>query len=306
MPTSFSDIFFIMDPAFPPPAGTSLTAVTMTVTDQNDNGRISRLGNDRINGSDIRQVYPGDTVTIQLPSGAQITYTGVTFYLANGQEVFSPIDGQTLQNGTLVSTTFVTTDQDVTPTQMEAIPCFTPGTLIETALGPQPVETLREGDLVHTMDHGPQPIRWIGQRRVMGVGAFAPIRFDRGAIGNARPLLVSPQHRMLMTGWRAELHFGQPEVLVAAKHLVNGTTIRVEPRRDVTYLHLLFDAHEILWAEGVATESLHPGAGLIEADAELRAELTALFPELAGCSVPWPTARPVLRGYETPVVAAAA
>lgn len=295
-----------MDPAAPPPVGTSLSAVTLVVTDQNSNGLIARQGNDRIQNIDITQVDPGDTVTIELANGNQVTYTGVTFYLANGVQVFSPIDGQTLQNGTLVSTTFVTTEQPVTPAQMEIIPCFAAGTMIATAMGPQPVETLRVGDLVDTMDHGLQPVRWIGSRQVLGVGNFAPVRFEPGAIGNARPLTVSPQHRMLLTGWRAELHFGQDEVLVAAKHLVNGTTIRVVPNRDTTYLHLLFDCHEILWAEGVATESLHPGSGLLEADPELRDEITALFPELAGRTVPWPTARPVLRGHEVPVIASAA
>ena len=295
-----------MDPANPPPIGTLLTAVTLVVTDQNSNGLIARQGNDRIQNVDITQVYPGDTVTIQLANGSQVTYTGVTFYLANGVQVFSPIDGQTLQNGTLVSTTFVTTEQPVTPAQMEVIPCFTLGTMIATGLGPQPVETLSVGDLVDTMDHGLRPVRWIGCRRVLGVGNFAPVRFEPGTIGNARPLIVSPQHRMLLTGWQAELHFGQDEVLVAAKHLVNGTTIRVAPDRDTTYLHLLFDCHEILWAEGVATESLHPGGGLLDADPALRQEIVALFPELAGRTVPWPTARPVLRGHEAPVIASAA
>ncbi len=295
-----------MDPANPPPVGTFLTAVTLVVTDRNDNGLIARQGGDRIQNVDITQVYPGDTVTIELPNGNLVTYTGVTFYLANGVEVFSPIDGQTLQSGTLVSTTFVTVEQPVTPAQMEVIPCFTVGTMIATGLGPQPVETLRAGDLVDTMDHGLQPVRWIGRKRVLGVGSFAPVRFEPGAIGNARPLTVSPQHRMLLTGWRAELHFGQDEVLVAAKHLVNGKTIRVAPNRDTTYLHLLFDCHEILWAEGVATESLHPGCGILDADPALREEITALFPELAGQTVPWPTARPVLRGHEAPVIASAA
>ena len=42
------------------------------------------------------------------------------------------------------------------------------------------------------------------------------------------PLIVGD--RMLLRDPRADMHFGQSEVLVAAKHLVNGTTIRPAPR----------------------------------------------------------------------------
>ena len=307
MPTSFDDIFYVMDPANPPPDGTSLEAVTLTVTDQNDNGQIARGGGDSINGVDIRQVYPGDTVTITTADGTSITYTGVTFYLANGVEVFSPIDGQTLVDGTLTDVSFVTTQTSVTPEQMEAIPCFTPGTLIETKWGLRAVETLNVGDLIATADNGYQTLRWIGRRTVEAQGRFAPIRIKAGALGNDRDLLVSPQHRMLLSGWQAQLHFGEDDVLVAAKHLVNGTTIVPAARRSVDYIHLLFDRHEIIFAEGIATESFHPGDFVLEADAEVREEIFAVFPELsAGPEHAWPTARHVAKGYEAAVIRASA
>lgn len=85
--------------------------------------------------------------------------------------------------------------------------CFGEGTLILTPLGPRPIEQLRLGDRVTTLDNGPQPIRWIG-RRVVGAGEMQadarliPVQIGAGVLGNARPLLVSQQHGMLIGGAR--------------------------------------------------------------------------------------------------------
>ena len=237
------------------------------------------------------------------PNGTSITYTGVTFYLANGTQVFSPIDGQTLVDGTLTDTTFVTTQTSVTPEQLEVVPCFTPGTLIDTKWGARAVETLRVGDLIHTADNGLQTLRWIGRRTVSAQGSLAPIRILTGALGNDRDLLVSPQHRMLLSGWQAQLNFGEDEVLVAAKHLVNGATIFPAQRRSVDYIHLLFDRHEIIFAEGIPTESFHPGDFICDADREARDEILAIFPDLADTgSASWTTARRVAKAHETAVI----
>ncbi|WP_292294544.1 Hint domain-containing protein [Marivita sp.] len=149
--------------------------------------------------------------------------------------------------------------------------CFAAGTLIETPEGPRFVESLREGDVVNTLDEGPQPILWIGHVRVPGDGLNTPIRIKRGALGNIRDLWVSPNHRMLMRGAKAELLFGEDEVLVAAKHLVNGTTIFPEPRPVVEYWHFLCEAHQVVFAEGCAVETLYPGTvamGTVEANAQ--------------------------------------
>lgn len=165
--------------------------------------------------------------------------------------------------------------------------CFTHGTLIETPDGPRLIEDLRVGDLVTTLDNGSQPLRWIGTRSVshaemLARPEFRPVRFETGALGNSRPLLVSPQHRMLLNDWRAEVYFGEEQVLIAAKALVNGSTIReVVPETAVTYCHLLSDRHEVILAEGALSESFHPGeAGLAALDAAQREEIAALFPNL--------------------------
>jgi len=189
----------------------------------------------------------------------------------------------------------------VTFSEIENIICFTPGTRILTPRGERPVETLRQGDLVITRDHGPQPVRWIGRRTVPGRGAFAPVRVGPAIIGGtAGGLLVSPQHRVLVTGYHAELLFGSDEVLVAAKHLVGGNDACIAPCAAVTYIHLMFDRHEVIYAEGFATESFFAGDSAMTAvDAPAREELFAIFPELRSTgSRHRETARRCLRARE--------
>lgn len=166
--------------------------------------------------------------------------------------------------------------------QIEDIICFTAGTRILTAFGDRPIEDLRIGNRLVTRDHGLRPIRWIGKRTVVGRGSLAPIAINPSALDGARAALrVSPRHRMLFTGYRAEILFGEAEVLVAAQHLVNGADIREEPCDEVTYYHLMLDAHEIIYAEGTATESFYAGTrGIGAITTEAREELFTIFPEL--------------------------
>ena len=297
MPTTYTDQFFTFDPANPPSGGTSVSFVTYNLIDQNDDNDFDRFDNDSVNGSDISSSYPGDTVTINVLGTGNVTYTGITFYLANGDRVFTPTDGQALENGTFVSSTWVSPQG---PLDIDDLgpPCFAAGTRIETDKGMTPIEQIEVGDLVRTLDNGLQAVRWRGARGVPALDKRAPIRFAPGAIGNARELLVSPQHKILMSGWRAELFFGEDEVLVAAMHLVNADTIHRAPRRYVDYHHLMFDQHEILLAEGIPTESFFPGEYILQDD-DLRDEVMDLFPEMIGTVGPdWDTARPVLRGQE--------
>lgn len=300
MPTTYTDQFFIIDPYNPPASGTTLNFVTYTFVDQNDDGDVDRFNNDSVNGFDVQSSWPGDVVNIDV-GGTIFSYTGTTFYLSNGTQVFTPTDGQALQNGILDSATGVTTQGPLDVGDLGP-PCFAAGTRIETDRGMVPVELIEIGDLVRTLDNGLQPVRWHGSLGVPALEKLAPIRFAPNAIGNARELLVSPQHKILVSGWRAELYFGADEVLVAAVHLVNADTIHRAPQRHVMYHHLMFDAHEVLLAEGIPTESFYPGDYILQDD-DLRTEVTALFPEMMGqaCS-DWETARTVLRGQEAKVL----
>jgi hypothetical protein len=145
--------------------------------------------------------------------------------------------------------------------------CFTPGTRLQGTDGPRLIESLRPGDLVQTKDNGLQPVIWTGQRRMSGARLYAmphlrPIRFRAGALGIDRPdaeLLVSPQHRMLVKGAAARALFNTSEVLVAAEDLLNDHSVMVDhTAREVTYVHVLLERHNIIWANGVETESFHP------------------------------------------------
>lgn len=112
-----------MDPANPPAVGTTLNVFSFDIVDQNDNSFISQNNNDSVDGSDISQSYPGDTVTVDLPGGGSTTITGITFYLADGRVVFTPSDGRVLQESTFVSSTFVVT-QGPLPVGSLGPPCF--------------------------------------------------------------------------------------------------------------------------------------------------------------------------------------
>jgi len=162
-------------------------------------------------------------------------------------------------------------------------------------------EKVRVGDRVRTLGNGLQPVRWRGSRGMEALDKRAPIRVATGAIGNAREMLVSPQHKILVSGWRAGLFFGEDEVLVAAVHLVNADTIHRAPRRHVVYHHLMFVVHELLLADGLPTERFFPGAYILQDD-DLRDEVMALFPEIIGTAGPdWSTVRTVLRDTEAKV-----
>lgn len=165
------------------------------------------------------------------------------------------------------------------------IVCFAAGTLIQTENGEIAIEDLKAGDLVVTHGNGLQPIRWIGHRTVKASGTFAPVCITKGTLGNTRDLLVSPAHRMVISGARTSALFSEDEVLVPAKALVDGDRIYRKTGGEVTYYHILFSAHEVIFAEGAPSESLllvdgvkpYPGFSKETLD-----EVLAIFPELNG------------------------
>lgn len=183
-------------------------------------------------------------------------------------------------------------------------PCFGPGTELLCEDGQRGIETLEVGARVWTRDHGFRPIRWIGRTAVPGRGRFAPVLFEAGAIGNDRPLTVSPQHRMLVAHEAAELLFGAGEVLVPALHLVGMPGVRRAPCDSVLYTHLMFDRHEIVLANGALVESFFLTERSAQAVAEeARRELLGLFPSLRhGEECFGALAAPALRGAEAAVL----
>lgn len=134
---------------------------------------------------------------------------------------------------------------------------FTRGTHITLASGEQRlIEDLVVGDRVLTRDDGVQAVRWIGQSTVRAVGDFAPIRIAAGTLNNANDLIVSPDHRLFIYQRRDEVGAGRSELLVKARHLVNGYTVTLQDGGFVDYFQLLFDSHQIIYAEGIAAETM--------------------------------------------------
>lgn len=134
---------------------------------------------------------------------------------------------------------------------------FTRGTHITLASGKQvPIEDMRVGDMVLTRDDGQQAVRWIGQSTIRATGDFAPIVIKKGALHNENDLILSPDHRLFVYQRQDRLGAGRSEVLVKVRHLVNGSTVFQQNGGFVDYYQLLFDEHQIIYAEGIAAESL--------------------------------------------------
>ncbi|MGB3313312.1 MAG: Hint domain-containing protein, partial [Albidovulum sp.] len=255
-----------------------------------DNGDGTYTGYDQFDVSDLNDA-----------SGNPVKVWDVTVTDTNGDGTGHAI--LTFPNGESVTLHGVSPDSVDSHGELNAmgIPCFTSGTRIATPDGEVAVEDLRIGDRVWTRDSGAQTIRWIGSKRVAAIGPLAPVLIPKGTLGNTRDIKVSPQHRMLISGWQAELYYGETEVLVAAKHLIDGAVIRAVPGGEVEYFHILFDRHEIVLADGAPSESFHPGdQGMATIDDAARAEIYMLFPELEteGPAFYGPAARRSLKAHE--------
>ena len=250
----------------------------------------------------------GGTLTITQINGQDVV-AGSIVTLASGQTVELNADGTitVVGDGDIEEINFTyavessTGQSDVGFVTLNSVPCFVRGSRILCERGEVPVEQLRAGDLVLTRDEGMQPLRWVGHREVEGTGDFAPIRIAAGTFGDHHELWLSPLHRVLIRDSLAELLFGEREVLVAAKDLVNDKSVQRVPVASVDYFHLLFDRHQVIISEGLPTESFLPGPQVKNSfEAEIVHEICALFPEIDPLSVEGysPAARRMLRGYE--------
>jgi hypothetical protein len=191
---------------------------------------------------------------------------------------------------------------DITPI------CLTEGTLIDTSEGPVAVENLRPGDTIINLDGAHVALRRVFRRRFIGADLGAapnlrPVRIMAGSMGHGLPrrdLLVSRQHRMLVSSRITRRVLQETEVLVAAVKLTGLPGIFVdETVSEVTYFHLLFDRHEIVYAEGAPTESLYPGPDALKSvTPEARKEILTIFPEIADMDYRLQPARPIPTGKE--------
>jgi hypothetical protein len=181
--------------------------------------------------------------------------------------------------------------------------CFEAGTLIETIDGPRAIETLEDGNMIETRDGGMQPLRWSGCTTVVATGDLAPVVITAGTFGSTTDLVVSPQHAVLITGWRAELFYGEDEVLVRAVDLLDHDGVYRRPGGVVNYWHILFDAHQVVTASGLWSERLYPGEMTMDAiSPKSRCEINELLEDITTYG---PKAAPCIRKFEAAVMSAA-
>lgn len=150
-------------------------------------------------------------------------------------------------------------DRDTAAAKFGDVACvrFAKGTHITMASGEQvPIEDLNVGDRLLTRDAGPQSIRWIGETTLRAVGDFAPVVITEGALFNTRDLVLSPDHRLFIYQREDKLGAGRSEVLVKVRHLINGDSVYQKDGGFITYFQILFDDHQIIYAEGIAAETL--------------------------------------------------
>jgi len=273
--------------------GTPTTLLPVTVTDDDPN-MSSYFANDAnetvtIDGTTYNNPRGGTYELTFTDSGGTSHTENLLLWSTGSNFVFVPLPGSSFDTGSSV-TSLGGWQEWTTGFAWTDVVCFTNGTEIATPTGARLIETLKIGDLIITRDNGLQPIRWIGCKTITGVRQYAfqhlrPVMVKKHAFGHNMPqhdMQLSPQHRIHHESHLSTLRFGFREVLVPAKSLINNTTVLQDNRlKKIDYIHILFDRHEIIYAEGLACESFHPGEMAIGAiEDAARNELFDVFPEL--------------------------
>ncbi|PCH93379.1 MAG: hypothetical protein COB84_09585 [Rhodobacteraceae bacterium] len=302
MPLQFTTIRINGDPfnGGPLSAGVEETAIVVDDDDFFEPGTTDTGVQLTIEGVDIESAawpdYVGSGVEMYTATagGSTVTFAYLTSSGDGEDDGFDRIvvlSGSISPGDTISGITPTTSNTNLEYSTIPGVVCFTPGVMISTPKGAIAIEHLRVGDLVITADNGLQAVRWIGQKQMSGARLAAhphlqPVLIKAHAFGQNAPerdMHVSPQHRMFLNSAKSQMIFGEREVLVPAKALVNDTSIMVDrASMAVTYIHVMFDKHELINANGSWSESFHPGAvGLNALEQSARAELLEIFPNLA-------------------------
>ena len=179
---------------------------------------------------------------------------------------------------------------DVAGSHLSQVPCFTLGTVIATPTGEVPIQNIAIGDRVITRDNGVQKVAWVGKKEITGAQMtkshhLKPVMIKAGALGNGLPerdMMVSPNHRMLVSSKLTQLYFEENEVLAPAKHMIGAAGIQIIDAIRLTYFHFMFEGHQAVLANGTWTESFHANDFSLKAVGNSqRNEIFELFPELS-------------------------
>lgn len=270
------------------------TAGQITIDDSNGIDDLIFGDHTHTGGADVpdQNVTASTVVGINVGDTADLRYkynftgsdgsSGTIYFIATNEDSnYGPLFASSTPLDPNVTYRFRRFNTDGAVAYDSLVPCFTSGTQIVTSIGEKCIDDLKEGDAILTRDNGFQPLRWIGRCTVPAVGSSTPIRIAKNVLGNSRDLLVSPNHRMLIVDPLGELYFGERELLVPAKHLVSREGVSCQAGGMVTYVHILFDQHQIVVANGAHSESFFPGpVALNSLENESRQEVLTLFPEL--------------------------
>ena len=261
----------------------TLSLIDVTNHDTNDDGVL--MDDDAPGGStDFISYDNGGGVTnsaidstsvynanILLGDGTIMTHKVIVIQASNGDTFLVDFPSEPLDNLKIQSIELTSLDSSnysgyTPPITIEnsEIVCFATGTSIATPYGPMPVERIRVGMKVTTLDHGDQTVRWVNTTYSHRADHHAQITIAKGALGDGLPaqnLRLSPQHRVLIGSRIVERVAGSEQVLAAAKHLwsLPGVTqdLGFLP---VQYHHFACDNHEIVFANGTPVETFYAGA----------------------------------------------
>jgi len=288
--------------------------------DANQFGTVTDTSGSYIAGGSNVTMYAEFQYNLVAPDGSTITLYAVEIDSNPSSSSGSGILVGYLPSEPLVEgVTYTFTTSNTTPSNdmaygdIAGAVCFTPGTLIATPIGAQRVEDLRVGDLVITADSGIQAIRWVGKKDISGARLEArpnlrPVKIKKDALGIGLPMQdmwLSQHHRILLSGHAPAITFGSSQMLAPAKGICNDHSIYLDHSiKKTTYYHILFDQHEIVFSNGLPTESFHPGAvGLDAVEEGCRAELFEVFPELKVNPISFgPSVRPSLKIHEARLI----
>lgn len=137
-------------------------------------------------------------------------------------------------------------------------------TLIQTSDGPRAVSALRAGDMVETLEHGAQPLVWVGRAAPayqLSDDTDGPIRIRAGALGKFGPqrtLTVLADQRILIQSQTCAALLGQSQFFVAARHLLHLRGVGRAGESDTEMVHLMLGTSAVIRAQGAWVEAWRP------------------------------------------------